>query len=125
MGLDMYLEAKRKNQKSSGLTGACDGLIPLAPKTENEEIGYWRKNYSLSSFLWEELGITDNDNCVLFEMNEAQLQDAIDFCRNCMLNNPCPDWIDKSEWVESFNIFTNALELKKQEQAQIFYREWY
>ena len=125
MGLDMYLEAKRKNPAKVGLTGACGGLIPLAPKSDNEEIGYWRKNYSLSEFLWEELGITDNDNCVPFEMSEPQIKDAIEFCENCIRKNPCPNWIDKREWEQSLGVFKNALELVQKEQAQIFYREWY
>ena len=108
----MYLEAKYKEQKESGLRGACNGLFPFAPKSENEEIGYWRKNYTLSDFLWDKLGITDDDNCVEFEMSEQDLLDTIKFCQ------------DKG-WGESVDIFNNALKLMREQGAIIYYREWY
>ena len=120
MGLDMYLEAKYKEQKNTGLTGACSGLIPLAPKTENEEIGYWRKKYELSKFLWQQLGITDDDNCVPFEISEQDLLDVINFCEEKIKQNPFDD-----NWKYSLNTFDNALNLMREKDATIYYREWY
>jgi hypothetical protein len=117
MGLDMYLEAKYKNQKNSGLRGACDGLFPIAPKSDYEEIGYWRKNYELSEFLWEQLNITEDMNCERIEMSEQDLLDVINFCEGKLKENP--------EWLNTIDIFDKALNLMRNEDATIYYLEWY
>lgn len=116
MGLDMYLEAKYKNQKNSGLRGACDGLFPIAPKSDYEEIGYWRKNYELSEFLWEQLNITEDMNCERIEMSEQDLLDVINFCEGKLTD---------SEWLNTLDIFDKALNLMRNEDATIYYLEWY
>lgn len=120
MGLDMYLEAKYKKQRSAGLRGACDGLMSIAPASDNEEIGYWRKDYELSDFLWEQLEITPNDNCVPFEMKEQDLLDVINFCEGKIKDHP-----QDESWKRSLDIFDNALNLMRREDATIYYREWY
>lgn len=117
MGLDMYLEAKYKNQKDSGLRGACGGLFPVAPNSDYEEIGYWRKFYELSEFLWKKLDITDDLNCEHIEMSEQDLLDVIDFCNN-KLN-------EDSEWEYTLDVFEKALNLMRNEDATIYYLEWY
>lgn len=117
MGLDMYLEAKYKKQKNSGLRGACSGLFPIAPKSDCEEIGYWRKNYELSDFLWEQLDITNDMNCESIEMSEQDLLDVINFCEGELKKNP--------EWQYTLNVFNKALNLMRSEDATIYYLEWY
>ena len=117
MGLDMYLEAKYKGQKDSGLRGACGGLFPLAPKSDNEEIGYWRKNYDLSDFLWKQLDITEDMNCESIEMSEQDLLDVINFCEGKLKKN--------QEWQYTLDVFNKALNLMRNEDATIYYLEWY
>lgn len=125
MGLDMYLEANYEKMSFEGLRGACGGLMPWAPKSKNEEIGYWRKNYELSSFMRELLELTEDDNCVPKEMSIQDLEEALLFAEDCVKCNPCPNWINDIEWNETVDIFENAISLIKKENAKIYYREWY
>lgn len=134
MGLDMYLLAKRKNQKSVGCTGACGGLFPISPKTDKEEIGYWRKAYDLQDKIFEVIGIIDDDpNCKEYELSKKQVNELLLYCMQetflYYLKNgyyeedfDC-ELADLQTGIESFN---KAREILNEDPSnKIFYMCWY
>ena len=130
MGLDMYLLSQINGKKENGKLGVMNGAFPFSIKTDKNQIGYWRKVYFLSNFLTEELQLTDEDNCVDKEMSEQNIINTLDFLDNVINGKYKVDWYwDKEsfeqELKKSKEIFTNALKLIKEENARIYYKEWY
>ena len=133
MGLDQYLRtnAKKGNEYA---TGACGGLFPIAPKMseEQQEIGYWRKNYKLNNYLLNELGLGDeyeDVNCVDLPMTEDQIKMAIDFAKiekEILEEGGDSDdgRYNVSVWEYTMKTFKEALKLKQQG-YDIIYSIWY
>lgn len=124
MGLDMYLMAKRANQQSKGVRGACDGLFPWSPKTDKEEIGYWRKAYLVMDKITELLDINIDDiNCVELELSEDNIIELLEWSKE-KFPKAESDW-DKEDLEKSIEIFTKALGLIRDESAKIYFMCWY
>ena len=124
VGLDMYLLAERKDQKSQGVRGACDGLIPLAPSTTKEEIGYWRKAYTLMDEICRICNVDYEEiNCEEIELNEEQIEELLNFCTCC--SNVDNDSYDMYRLKDGINYFSTALELMRKYNAKIYFMCWY
>ena len=140
MGLDMYLEVKRVKEtgKPKGLTGACGGLFGIAPASENEEVGYWRKFYDLDRYISELQERTEDDNCEAIELDAAQLIDIANYCaamaRDFVAENAVDDWVADDEgtwyeqrvmeWVDAATTFTQAA-MDAMNGDVFYYRNWY
>ncbi len=124
MGLDMYLMAKRANQKSKGVRGACDGLFPLSPKTDKEEIGYWRKAYLVMDKIVQVLDVDlDDINCEELKLSEDNIIELLEWSKT-ELPEAESDW-DREDLETSVEVFTKALDLIRKEQAEIYFMCWY
>ena len=127
MGLDQYLKAKTNNIQHKAPRGACNGLFPYAPKDNGTtEIGYWRKAYSVSSFLRETLEIYDDFNLEDKEVPYEKVLSILDYAEDYLESKSYEDEYDKEDWEDVVKYFTKAKEiLKNDSDAQIFYMEWF
>ena len=129
MGLDMYLLAKTKKPVGKNpTTGACNGLFGLTIATEEDEqeIGYWRKEYRLSHKLESLLFAEDEeDNLVPKEMTEKQIEEVIAFAQAELEAKDYEDgFYSDDDWKYTIEVFQKALELAKQG-VKIIYEQWY
>lgn len=127
MGLDMYLFKKSKTSCDKGATGACGGLFPLAPKSDGmEEIGYWRKHYTLMDFICNLLNVEYGEiNCEKLEMTLQQIEKVISECKFREEEDYYEDDYDKSWWEATLPIFEKAKSAIEDEDAHIYFECWY
>lgn len=130
MGLDQYLTVKTKTLKKTGCTGACGGLIPLAPVSEGPtEIGYWRKAYLFSNYMRKLFHKEHEDwNCESNKVTAEMIDKIIVYAGKKIIINPQneeEEW-ESNNWGKTYNVFTKAQEiLKTDPKAEFYYMEWY
>ena len=127
MGLDQYLKAKTNNIQYKAPRNACNDLFPYAPKDNGTtEIGYWRKAYSVSSFLRETLDVDDYFNLKDKEVPYEKVLSILDYAEDYLESKAYEDEYDKEDWEDVVKYFTKAKEiLENDSDAQIFYMEWF
>ena len=127
MGLDQYLRAKTNSVKQKHSRGACDGLFPIGPADNGTtEIGYWRKAYSVSTFLRETLDICDDFNLEDKEIHYDKVLSIIDYAKDVLEERTFEDEYEEQDWKDTVKYFTKAKNILEQDKdAQIFYMEWY
>ena len=127
MGLDQYLKAKTNNIPHKAPRGACDDLFPYAPKDNGTtEIGYWRKAYSVSTYLRETLDINDYFNLEDKEIDYDKVLSVLDYADYYLENKAYEDEYDKENWQDVVKYFTKAKEiLENDPDAHIYYMEWF
>lgn len=127
MGLDQYLRARTKTVKQKHATGACGGLFPIAPKDRGTtEIGYWRKAYSVSSYLRNVLDIDDDFNLDDKEISYEQVVDILTYAQTIVAEKDFDNKYDEADWLDVVDYFSTAKEiLENDPDAQIYYMEWY
>ena len=137
MGLDMYLFSSNTNKRKLA-RGACGGMFPLGPSSttdngvELSEIGYWRKNYKLQEFLFDEvisLGEDEDDNLVKFPLTKDDCQKVIEFAKSekRYIEETGDDdngWYDVGDWEYTAKTFRNAIK-QIQQGHDIYYECWY
>lgn len=127
MGLDMYLfKRSQRADASRGATGACGGLFPFAPSTKGkEEIGYWRKAYSVCEYILNLLDKNyDEVDCKDLRVKKAFCEQILNEAKE-RLKMDYLDEDDEYDWKKTVDIFTRALEAIDKEQAQIYFHIWY
>lgn len=140
MGLDMYLEVKRAKgpEGQTGLTGACGGLFGLAPASDNEEVGYWRKFYELDNFISNLQHRESEDNAEAVELTTAQLFAIMQYCvekandfvkgediTEYEANGDLLDYeYTVAQWTDAANTFGKALQMALNGDT-VYYRNWY
>ena len=141
MGLDQYIVAKVKGKKETGgLTGACGGLFPMAPKSDKTEIGYWRKFYKLDELIMELKGFDYDEweemNCEDVRLYKKDCQHFLDYAKEEVAE--IEDWYDGDldkiydsddgwdyqHWKDTEEFFQEALNLITEEHATIYYKYW-
>ena len=127
MGLDQYLKAKTNNIQHKVPRGACNDLFPFFPKDNGTtEIGYWRKAYSVSTYLRETLGIYDDFNLEDKEIYYEKILSILDYADYYLESKAYENEYDKENWEDVIKYFTKAKEiLEIDPDAQIFYMEWF
>lgn len=129
MGLDMYLFKKSKlADTSKGATGACGGLFPIAPATygKMEEIGYWRKAYSVCDYILMLLDTPYLDvNCKNLRVKKAYCEEILQKAKRKLEEEDFQDDWEKENWKDTITIFKRALEAIEKEKAQIYFHIWY
>lgn len=127
MGLDQYLKAKTKTIPKKSLTGACGGLFPVAPEDGGTtEIGYWRKAYAVSDYLRDTLCVEGIFNCENKEISYDEVVEIINDATEIIEEESYDDMYEKEDWLKVIKSFTKAKEiLDKDENATIYYMEWY
>lgn len=127
MGLDQYLKARTKTVKQKHATGACGGLFPIAPKDRGTtEIGYWRKAYSVSSYLRNVLDIDDDFNLDDKEISYNQVLEILDYATTLIREKDFQNQYEEADWLDVITAFTAAKKiLENDPDAQIYYMEWY
>lgn len=127
MGLDQYLKARTKVVKYKDATGACGGLFPFAPDNKGmTEIGYWRKAYSVSSYLRNTLGIEDDFNLEDKEICYEEVIDILNYAQNLISEKDFEGIYEEADWQDVVEAFTTAKDiLEKDPDARIYYMEWF
>ena len=136
MGLDMYLFSTNTNKRKMA-QGACGGLFPLAPTSttddgvELSEIGYWRKNYKLQEFLFNDIIDTEGEdnNLVKFLLTESDCKRIVEFAKDekSYIEETGDDdngWYDIKNWEYTAKVFRKAIRHIK-EGNEIYYECWY
>ena len=126
----------RNGEKVKHSTGACGGLFPLAPtnkldEEELTEIGYWRKNYKLQDFLFDEIIDCEGEdpNLTKFLLNEDQIKRLVKFAKGEKryieeTGDDDDGWYDVGQWEYTIKTFNKALRLNRQGN-DIYYECWY
>lgn len=129
MGLDQYLIMKRKNEKKETVLGIMNGAFPMGIKSEGEQIGYFRKAYTVSDCILEELGILDseeNHNCKDLKLTKENIENIITDAQWHLDEEAYQDEWEKHDWEDAVKIFDNALKiLKDNPDVEIYYKEWF
>ena len=139
MGLDQYLLIKSKKLEEQGgkvgeITGACSGLFPFAPKTEDGEIeaGYWRKAYSVNDLILEDvLGVESEDDVNLkrLKLTKDQViaihEAAVRKLELMGPNRDDEDW-EAQDWENTEKVFSKTRKLMEEDpDAEVFYMIWF
>lgn len=129
MGLDQYLIMKRKNEKKETVLGIMNGAFPMGIKSEGEQIGYFRKAYTVSDCILEELGILDSEedhNCKDLKLTKENIENIITDAQWHLDEEVYQDEWEKHDWEDAVKIFDNALKiLKDNPDVEIYYKEWF
>lgn len=137
MGLDMYLTVQRKKglTKEPGVRGACGGLFGIAPKTgdDHEEVGYWRKAYTLDDIISRAQGRTDASNAVELPLSVSQIETIIEEIKwnisEVEVEEDESDYYssgwDPEDMRYSLEVFTQALSDATINGDEFFYMNWY
>lgn len=129
MGLDQYLIMKRKNEKKETVLGIMNGAFPMGIKSEGEQIGYFRKAYTVSDCILEELGILDSEedhNCKDLKLTKENIENIITDAQWHLDEEAYQDEWEKHDWEDAVKIFDNALKiLKDNPDVEIYYKEWF
>ena len=140
MGLDQYCIAKYKECEANNLTGACGGLIPLAPTSKGTEIGYWRKFYKLDDVIRDMKGFSDEQwerkNFKEIPLSKKECEQILSYAQEekyeleewwhndlDRLMESDDGW-DYSDWSKTEQIMKKALELIGEKKAKIYYKYW-
>lgn len=128
MGLDMYLLAKKGEVKQENALLVMNGAFgfPLGIKTEKEQIGYWRKAYSVNDFILETLDVYEEDvNCEELKMDLNHIEGIIDEANFRIDENYfSSDW-EEEDWKDTLRIMEKAKDLITNQNAEIYYCIWY
>ena len=127
MGLDMYLLAKTKQEKQQQKLGACGGMFPLAPSNPNnlEQIGYWRKAYSVCDYILDRLGRNyDEVNLVELPMIKDDIVSILDECEFRKEEDYYENDWDKDDWTQTEKFMKKALNLIN-DGVDIYFQIWY
>lgn len=129
MGLDQYLIMKRKNEKKETVLGIMNGAFPMGIKSEGEQIGYFRKAYTVSDCVLEEIGILDSEedhNCKDLKLTKENIEHIITDAQWHLDEEAYEDDWEKHDWEDAVKIFDNALKiLKDNPDVEIYYKEWF
>ena len=129
MGLDQYLIMKRKNEKKETVLGIMNGAFPIGIRSEGEQIGYFRKAYTVSDCVLEEIGILDSEedhNCKDLKLTKENIEHIIADAQWHLDEDAYEDDWEKHDWEDAVKIFDNALKiLKDNPDVEIYYKEWF
>ena len=126
MGLDQYLRARTNTIEQKPSRGACGGLFPIAPADKGTtEIGYWRKAYAVSDYLRQVLEIYDDFNLEDKEISYNKVLEIIDYASEMLERKSFRNEYKMSDWQETVEAFTKAKQILENNQAEIYYLEWY
>lgn len=129
MGLDQYLIMKRKNEKKESVLGIMNGAFPIGIRSEGEQIGYFRKAYTVSDCVLEEIGILDSEedhNCKDLKLTKENIENIIADAQWHLDEEAYEDDWEKHDWEDAVKIFDNALKiLKDNPDVEIYYKEWF
>ena len=123
MGLDMYLQKKKK--------------------VEPIRIGYWRKFNALHNYLFEHFGPDGGeDNCTALQLSEEDIEETLNSLKYCLENKdkaedemPTQEGFffgstEYDDWYfenvkEAIDIFTKVLEETDWDNETVEYYAWY
>ena len=98
-------------------------------KSEGEQIGYFRKAYTVSDCILEELGILDSEedhNCKDLKLTKENIENIITDAQWHLDEEAYQDDWEKQDWEDAVKIFDNALKiLKDNPDVEIYYKEWF
>lgn len=141
MGLDMYLRYKNKFKLIETQTkDCCGGLFGIGIVTDTEELGYWRKAWSVHKLIMDAIQstrkklITEN-NCVDFFCNDEVIEKVLKTAANKYEDlslyhiekyKETDEYWEAQEWYDTVEAFKKAQALRQaSKNNKIYYSVWY